>query len=175
MENILVFDLETQKGFNEIGRDRLDLMQISIGCIYKVLNNQYCFYTEEEVDKLIEELKQSTQVIGFNLIDFDYLVLKPYSNFNLNQLNTLDLMLKVKEILGFRVSLDNLTRSTLGEGKVANGYQALIWVKEGNWEKLKKYCQEDVRLTYELYKFGKEKGYVNFKDKDEIKKIFISW
>ena len=52
-------------------------------------------------------------------------MLQPHIGFNLAQLDVLDLMDEVERGLGFRVSLDNLSRATLGVGKTGMGLEAI--------------------------------------------------
>ncbi|MDE6733965.1 MAG: hypothetical protein K2J64_00670, partial [Desulfovibrio sp.] len=78
---------------------------------------------------------------------------------------SLDLLLRIHERLGYRVSLGNLGEATLGEPKSADGLQALKWWKEGRLEDIAAYCRKDVELTRRLYLFGLENGYVLFSNK----------
>jgi len=39
------------------------------------------------------------------------------------------------------------------------------------------YCKQDVKVTKELYEFGREKGYVQFRDKrsHRLRKVSVRW
>ena len=63
---------------------------------------------------------------------------------------------------GFRVSLDNLAKNTLGLAKSADGLQALEWFRQGRIQEVEEYCLKDVEVTKKLYEFGKENGHVKF-------------
>ena len=62
--------------------------------------------------------------MGFNIIPFDYKVLSGLSNFDFSSLPTLDILIKVHERLGYRLSLDHLAFETLGCKKSADGLMA---------------------------------------------------
>lgn len=69
-------------------------------------------YEEEDIPALISELRAADQIIGYNILGFDYSVLAPYTDVNLSTLPTLDLMTYLHPILGFRPKLDSLAAAT---------------------------------------------------------------
>jgi DEAD/DEAH box helicase domain-containing protein len=153
---IVVFDLETQRSFDEVGgRSQFDKLGVSIGVIYRYETDEFVVVTEEEVGRLIEILLDADLVIGYNVKGFDYEVLRGYTDEDLQNLPTLDLMLHLEERLGFRPKLDSVVMPTLDTGKSADGLQALEWWRSGEVDKIIEYCREDVRVTKELYEFGK--------------------
>jgi len=141
------------------------------------LTGKFKNYTEPQVFYLIEDLFQADTVIGFNLIQFDYRVLRPYTTKDFSQLKTIDMLLHIREKLGFRVSLDSLAQATLGTGKSADGLQAVKWYREGKMDALAAYCKDDVEITCRLYEYGKHNGYVYYQDRysGKKKKILVSW
>ena len=90
--DILFFDLETQHSFQEVGgRDFIEKLRVSVAVTYSSLTGEYKSYTEPRVFYLIEDLFSADTVVGFNLIHFDYRVLKPYAAKDLSQLKLLDI------------------------------------------------------------------------------------
>jgi len=177
-QEILFFDLETQHSFEEVGgRDFVEKLLVSVAVTYSSLKGEFKSYTEPQVFYLIEEVFEADTIIGFNLINFDYRVLKPYTAKDLSQLKTIDMFLHVRNRLGFRVSLDSLAQATLGTGKSADGLQAIRWFREGKIDELIAYCRDDVEITRRLYEFGKENGYVYYQDRfsGEKKKVSVNW
>ena len=175
---ILFFDLETQHSFQEVGgRDHLEKLLVSVAVTYSSLTKEFKSYTEAQVFHLIEDLFQADTIVGFNLIHFDYRVLKPYTPKDFSQLKTIDMLLLIRDRLGFRVSLDSLAQATLGTGKSADGLQAIRWYGEGKIDELIAYCKDDVEITYRLYEYGKENGYVYYQDRysGRNKKILVNW
>ena len=51
------------------------------------------------------------------------------------------------------------------------------WFREGLGEEVKKYCLDDVRLTRDLFEYGKKNGHVMFKSfiDNKIHSIPVSW
>jgi DEAD/DEAH box helicase domain-containing protein len=161
-----VFDLETKYSALEVGGwHQADKMGISVAVIYDSLLNDYVTYLEDEVEQLIEHLLQLDLVVGFNNRRFDNHVLAGYTNKNLSKMAILDLLEVVKNRLGYRLSLDRLARHTLGTKKTADGLQALEWYKQGEIEKISRYCKKDVAITRDLLLHGLEHGFLLFQNK----------
>jgi DEAD/DEAH box helicase domain-containing protein len=176
----VVFDIETQYLAGEIpgGWSNLPGMRLSCAVVYDVDQDKYYVYREESVQALIAHLKASTQVIGFNSLRFDYGVLQGYAAFPLASLPTLDLMVEIQKKLNHRLSLAHLAQHTLGGAeKSADGLLAVQWWREGKYDQVIEYCKMDVKLTHDLWKYGREKGHVLFKHKQsgEIVKCPIQW
>jgi DEAD/DEAH box helicase domain-containing protein len=64
-------------------------------------------------------------------------------------------MKDLEERLGFRPKLDSVVVPTLGVAKSADGLQALEWWRRGEVDRIIEYCRDDVRVTRDLYDFGK--------------------
>ena len=76
----------------------------------------------------------------------------------------LDLMDSVKENVGFRLKLNDIAQATLDNiEKSAEGLQAIRWWKEGKIDEIKKYCEQDVRVTKEVYDFGRKNKQLFYK------------
>lgn len=177
MSSPIVLDLETQKSFHEVGHDPRKL-KVSVVGIYDYATDEYKIYRENQLSKLFKQLEQASCIIGFNIDKFDMPVLSPYYVGNISQFKTLDILTEVEKALGHRLALDDLVKTTLHLNKTGHGLLALDYFAKGEWEKLEKYCLDDVRITKELYEFGKRekklmyntyKGLVEFPVEFEIK------
>jgi len=181
MENqkrILYFDLETQKSATEVGGwQNIHLMMVSVAVLFDSLEDRFYIFTEEHIDRLIEHFAKADCVVGFNLKRFDYTVLTPYTNQNLHEIPTFDMLEDIYNRLGYRLSLDHLVRETLNKEKSADGLQALEWFKAGEIEKLTEYCKHDVILTRDLFLYGLEKGYLVYRNKkqNERVRLLVDW
>ena len=159
--DVVVFDLETQRSFQDVGgRTAMRQLGMSVGVVYSFRDDRFQSYLEPQATQLIAALRQAELVIGFNLLGFDYEVLKGYQDVPLEKAPTLDIMADLHAKLGFRPKLDSVVQATLGAAKTADGLQALAWWKEGRLDLIEKYCTEDVRLTRDLYLFGKRNRHV---------------
>ncbi len=175
MEDIIVFDLETKKSFEEVGgKNNLAALGVSVLAAYSYNQNKFFVFEEKELPDFEKLLRRAKLVVGFNIRDFDLPVFTPYTSLNLKHLNILDLLDDIVEQVGFRVGLNNLAQATLGVAKSADALQALIWYKEGRIKEIKEYCLQDVKLTRELFDYGRKNGQVFFVSKKTNEKITAS-
>lgn len=152
----LVFDIETQTAnftFDEAG---LKTARISVVVVYDYADGQYKTFMEENIAELWPLLEKADRVIGYNIVHFDLPVLNNYYSGDLLKLPNLDLIIPVREALGFRLKLNDIAKATLKVEKSADGLQAVKWWAEGNVEDIKKYCEQDVRVTKDIYEFGRK-------------------
>jgi DEAD/DEAH box helicase domain-containing protein len=160
---ILFLDIETQRGAEEVGGwHNKHLMRVAAAVVYDSLEDSYQVFQEEDVHGLIEKLKTGELIVGFNVADFDYQVLKAYTSFRFPQLRTFDILQEVHRQLGYRLSLGHLAHKTLNAEKPADGLQSLQWFKEGRIEEVIAYCKKDVEITRDLFLFGMAHGYLLF-------------
>lgn len=158
MAEKLVLDLETQRDFASVEGRRLELLGVSVVGVYSYTEHRYDAYVEADLPNLAPRLQAAELLIGFNIRRFDLPVLQPYLTYNGAALPMLDIMEEVVKHLGHRLSLDALSQATLGRGKSGSGLDALRWYKEGRMDLITQYCLEDVKLTKELYDYGKQHG-----------------
>ncbi len=170
-------DLETQKLAGEVGGwQNKHLMRVSVAVIYDETEKDFLVFRESEIGKLLECLKKYDLIVGFNIKKFDYAVLAPYSTTDLSELPTFDILEEIYRSTGRRVSLDNLSIATLGEGKIANGVEAVRWFRSNNWNNLIEYCKKDVEITRKLFYFAIEKKYLLAVNKGKrVVKISTPW
>lgn len=159
----VVFDIETQNTFAEVNND-FKKLKISVVSIYRTDTNSYHSFLENELNQLWPILEKSDRLIGYNSEHFDIPVLSNYYLGDLTQLPHLDIMKEVKAALGFRLKLADLAEATLDNvTKSADGLQAIRWWREGKLDEIKKYCEQDVRVTKEVYDFGKQNSQLFYK------------
>ncbi|MFH0952503.1 MAG: ribonuclease H-like domain-containing protein [Patescibacteria group bacterium] len=187
MLNEVVLDLETKNSFSQ-ARDKSDgRLFVSLVGIYRYEDDSYSVYLENELNKLWPVLERADRIIGFNTHGFDFPVLQNYYPGSFKSFPSLDMMDDVLAALGFRVSLNNLAKGTLNQEKSGDGLQAIRLWQEQKIDELSAYCLQDVRLTKELYEYGKKNGIlkyeskigqgeakVNFSPPDEIKKVNLT-
>ena len=163
---IQYFDLETQKSADDVGGwGNIHKMRLAVGVVWDSIDQDYFVYEEKDAKILVEKLQTADLVIGFNVIGFDYTVLQPYSDFDLQEINTFDMLVDVKKLLNFRLSLNHLAQHTLNVKKSADGLMSLQWYKEGKIDKIIHYCKQDVEITRDLFLYGEEHGYVNYQSR----------
>ena len=176
--NYVFFDLESQNLFDDVGgRGNIDKLKVACGVTYSAEKNDFTVYWEKDVPALVAELKSATKVIGFNLLGFDYLVLKPYApETRFASIPTLDMLLELQKTLGFRIGLDSIASATLGATKTADGIKSVEWFRNGELEKVAEYCKADVDITRRVFEFGRDNGYIFYKSRLGSKlKVDVKW
>lgn len=159
----VVFDIETQNTFAEVNND-FKKLRISVVSIYRSDTDSYHSFEEKELGQLWPILEKADRLIGYNSEHFDLPILGNYYLGDLAKLPHLDIMKEVKESIGIRLKLSDLAAATLDDiNKTADGLQALRWWKEGKIAEIKKYCEQDVRVTKEIYDFGRQNGQLFYK------------
>jgi DEAD/DEAH box helicase domain-containing protein len=176
--SLVFFDLESQNLFDDVGgRENIDKLRVACGVTWSTQRNDFAVYWEKDVSALLEELKSATRVIGFNLRGFDYLVLQPYApDMRFASLPTLDMLLDLQKILGFRISLDSVASASLGATKTADGVKSVEWFRAGELDKVAEYCKADVDITRRVYEFGRDNGHIFYRSKLGSKlKVDVKW
>ena len=174
---VLYFDLETQKSAEDVdGWGNIHLMGLAVGVVWDSMEQKYFSYLENEASKLVEKLRTANLVVGFNVKKFDYGVLQPYADFDLHEITTFDMLDDIKVKLNHRLSLNHLAENTLNSKKSADGLISLQWYKEGKIDKIVEYCQQDVKVTRDLFEYGEKHGYIKYKTRSGVAKdLKVDW
>jgi DEAD/DEAH box helicase domain-containing protein len=170
----IVFDIETANVLPSMSRQDIEKLDIAIVCIHDSETDTYSSYTVPELPQLWPIIERADMLIGFNSNSFDIPLLNKYYPGDLTRIRSLDLLVEVHEALGRRIRLNTLAEATLGRGKSGHGLEAVEWWQKGEVEKVRAYCEDDVRITKELYDYAREHGHVKYKDLNQIKDIKLS-
>jgi hypothetical protein len=162
----VVFDIETQNFFNDV--ERIDLALVAI---YEYENDKYSSYLENELHKLWPILERAELLIGFNSDHFDIPVLNKYYSGDLTKIKSLDILKEIKDAYGRRMKLDQLAEGTLGKNKSGHGLEVLKWWKDGEVEKIRQYCVDDVKITKEIYDYALANNKLLFKEAGVVKEV----
>lgn len=175
--NIVYFDLESQKLFEDVGGRDASKLLLACGVTWSTERNDFAVYWENEAAALVAELKDADRVIGFNIVNFDYEVLKPYApTVNFRSFRSTDMLQDIFRTLNFRLSLDSIAKATLGTAKTADGLQSVQWYRNGELDKVAEYCKADVDITRRVYEFGRENGFVYYYSRLGSKlKVAVNW
>jgi DEAD/DEAH box helicase domain-containing protein len=170
MHKEVVLDIETQNSFADVGGLLHDKLKISLVGVYFYETDEYASYLEHELPNLWPRLEHADRIIGYNTKGFDYLVMNSYYPGDLSAFPSLDILEEISKALGFRVKLDDVAAATLGYGKSGHGLQAIEFFRKGDLQKLRDYCLMDVKITKEVYEYGRERGELFFFDRAGVKK-----
>lgn len=174
-QHYLVFDIETQRIVQDVGGwENIDKLGVSVACAYDSKTDQYLSFRENELSRMFD-LFQERLVIGYNIRGFDLPVLAPYG-LDYKNLDVFDIMYDLESLTRQRfLKLEAVARGTLGYGKSADGLQAVEWWKTGEIEKIIEYCMQDVKVTKEVFEFGRQNGFVRIQrsENEETKQEFL--
>ena len=81
------------------------------------------------------------------------------------RLPTIDLLAEIERCLGFRIKLDDVAQATLGVGKSGHGLMAVEYWRNGELDKLRDYCLQDVKVTRDIYEYALQNGRVSFNNR----------
>lgn len=194
----VVFDIETKSLFGDNGASEPGHLGVSIVSAYRreiddegneKKGEMESFWDEEakNVDggvlgfsKLWEWFEGADRIIGFNTLDFDVPALAPvFAGKNIYALPHFDILDKIRNVLGHRLSLDAIAKETLSYTKIDDGLNAVKYWKSQRPEdmaRLRKYCEMDVVVTTDVYKYGLKHGKLKFKDKwNEVREVEVDF
>ena len=168
---VVTFDIETISDSAVFGRVDVAEQELTVVGIHDSETGEYSSYLKEDLPKLWAILERTDMLVGFNSDSFDIPLLNRYYPGDLTKIKSLDLLTEVYKSLGRRIRLDSLAKATLGRGKTGEGLKAMDWWREGLFDKVRKYCIEDVRLTRELYEYALKHKSMKYKDLREVRDI----
>jgi DEAD/DEAH box helicase domain-containing protein len=176
--HFLVIDVETKQLVQDVGGwDHVDKLGISVACAYDSKTDQFTSYTEDKLKDLID-LCEDRLVVGYNIRGFDLPVMVPYG-LDVKKLDVFDIMYDLEALTRQRfLKLDYVAKGTLGLGKSADGLQAVEWWKQGQIQKIIDYCIQDVRVTRDVFQFGRQNGFVKIQrseDADKKSQVAVQW
>lgn len=180
MSDTLVIDIETKRSFADVGgRENLPALGVSVVGVYSYARGAFEAFEESQLRDFEKTLQGADHVIGFNIRQFDIPVLEPHlaRTHAFSGAALTDIFEDAVNFLGHRVGLNALAKATLGIAKSGDGLEALRWYKEGRIDEVKKYCLDDVRITRDLWEYGKERGHVLFESftDGKIHSIPVAW
>jgi DEAD/DEAH box helicase domain-containing protein len=165
MSNEVVLDIETKNTFQDVGGFFPTKLNVSVVVAYYYEFDEYRHYLEDDLPRLYNDLERSGRIITYNGIGFDMPVLNQHYAGDLLQLPQCDMLAIIRESLGFRIKLDDVASATIGTKKSAHGLLAVKWWKEGKYQEVIDYCQQDVKVTKDVYEFGVKNGFILFDDR----------
>lgn len=160
----VVFDIETKNIFQDVGKADPSLLDLAVICIYDSKTDAYTGYFQEELQKLWPIIEKADALVGYNSDHFDIPILNKYYPGDLTKIKSIDLLKEIKIASGKRLSLNAVAEATLGAKKTGNGLDSYRWWKQGEYQKVKDYCVNDVKLTKDLYEYMKQNKKVSYSD-----------
>ncbi len=170
---VITFDIETSNILPPTSRNDLSQLDLSIVGIHDSETNEFSSYSKEELPQLWPIIEKTDMLVGYNSDAFDIPILNKYYAGDLSKIRSLDLMVEVQKALGRRLRLQSLAEATLKAGKSGDGLKAIEWWAKGEYQKVRDYCIEDVRITRKLFDYALKNGLLKYKDLNTIRDIKI--
>ncbi len=167
----IVFDIETKNFFHDVGSSDPRDLDIALVAIHDSETDTYSSYLEDELNRLWPILERADMIIGFTSEHFDLPLLNKYYPGDLSKIKHLDILKEIKTSYGRRMKLDQLAEGTLGKNKSGHGSDATKWWHDGEIDRVREYCIDDVRLTKELYDYARANQKLIFKEGGQLKEI----
>jgi len=168
----LVLDIETS-GLHSIEA------RITCISIYNINTKNIISFCEEDEEKILKDfwnfIKEEDKIITFNGDAFDIPFILKRSLIKkviMKKLaNTLDLR---KIVNSFYTNYNKFEKGTLSDWakilgfgeKKSNGKAVLAMFEAKDWKGIRDHCEEDVKLTYQLYKRSKEVNLIGDEDEE---------
>ena len=169
----ITFDCETKNTFQDANSTEAKDLDLSVVCIHDSLTGECSSFFEQDLNKLWPILENADMLISFNGEHFDIPLLNKYYSGDLTKIKHIDLMKEVKKSIGRRIKLDTLAGATLGIKKSGHGLEAIEWWRNGELDKLVKYCIDDVKITRELYDYALKNKHLKYTDNGVVKDMKI--
>jgi DEAD/DEAH box helicase domain-containing protein len=170
---IITFDIETKNIFQDVGSSDPAALDVSVVGVHDSESGEYTGFLEKDFPKMWPLFEHADAIVSFNGDHFDIPILNKYYHGDLSKIKSIDLMVEVQKVLGRRIKLDTLAEATLGKKKSGNGLDAVTWWRNGEIEKVMRYCLDDVRVTRELFEYMLDHKSVKYRDLGIIKELKI--
>lgn len=171
---IITLDIETKNFFQDVGSNDPASLDISVVCIHDSLDDSYQSFLEADLRKLWPILEQADGIVTWNGDHFDIPLLNKYYSGDLSKIRSIDLMKEVQTVLGRRLKLDSVAQATLGIGKSGNGMDAVTWWRNGEVDKVIKYCIDDVKVTRQIYDYAVANKHLKYKDGVAMREVKLN-
>lgn len=174
----VVFDIETRNAFADVGKNDPTLLDIALVAIHDSETDKYSTYLEEELGQLWPILERTDILIGYNSEHFDIPLLNKYYPGDLSKIKSLDILKEIRNTYGRRMKLQQIVEGTFDKSKSGHGLDTVKWWKEGDIEKIRNYCIDDVKLTKEVYEYAIANNKLFFREggaNNEIKLDTSKW
>jgi DEAD/DEAH box helicase domain-containing protein len=171
--NYLVFDIETANSFQDVGSHDSTKLDLALVGVYEKKTDQYTSYVESELPELWKLMESVDMLVGFNSISFDLPLLNKYYPGDLATIPHLDILVEVHEALGRRVGLQAIAEGTLKAKKGGSGLESIQWWRNGEVEKVRKYCLKDVEITKRVFEYALEKKSLKYSDFGRAREIAL--
>ena len=174
----IILDIESKRTKDEVGGwVNKHKMGIAVLCAkYLDTGEEFIFSDQYEGARPLSDLYgflNNNVLIGHNIKTFDYRLIQEEVAKTTNE----KLANALIDTARMKLSLGSISEALFGTHKQMNGADAPLTWREGEEGKKKvaEYCMDDVRKTYEVFKYGLTNGYIMYM-KDGMKmRVDVDW
>jgi DEAD/DEAH box helicase domain-containing protein len=170
---VITFDIETANWFGN-GASEPSELEIALVGMHDSATDTYDSFLVPELTRMWKVLEEADLLVGYNSDHFDIPLLNKYYPGDLTKIPSVDLMKEIYDVLGRRVRLDAVADGTLGKKKSGHGGQSLVWWRNGEVEKVRKYCLKDVELTRNLYDHALKNGSLKYRELGSLHEVKLN-
>lgn len=170
---VITFDIETANWFGN-GASEPSELEIALVGMHDSLTDSYDSFLVPELTRMWKVLEEADLLVGYNSDHFDIPLLNKYYPGDLTKIPNIDLMKEIYDVLGRRIRLDAVADGTLGKKKSGHGGQSLVWWRNGEVEKVRKYCLKDVELTRNLYDHALKNGSLKYRELGSLHEVKLN-
>ena len=170
----IIFDIETRNIFADVGSDKAEDLDISVLSLYDSETNKYYSFLQEDFEKMWPFFEKADLLVTYNGEHFDIPLLQKYTDkIDLWKIKHIDIFKEIREVTGKKLGLDGVAGTALNISKSANGLQAVAWWNSGEIDKIIKYCEQDVKVTKDLYDYAFQNSKIFYTDRNTGEKIEV--
>lgn len=178
----IYLDTESQRGPEEVsgGWENIPAFGLAVAVTWDAAFG-FREWFEPDALRLLEELARFPRLVTFNGNRFDLPLLSAYGATQALLPRSFDVLADLRRRLGFRVSLEDLARATLGRGKGGSGEQAIRWWRSGDpalRRRVVEYCRQDVEILRACVEYGRRHGFVFIPGPDAAasrQRVYVAW
>jgi DEAD/DEAH box helicase domain-containing protein len=175
----IYLDVETERLADEVkgGWENIRAFGLTVAVTWDA-GHDFRDWFVGDAGRLIEELAAFDRVVTFNGNRFDLEVLSAFGDVRALREKSLDVLADLKRRLGFRVSLQNVAKSTLGKEKTGSGLDAVQWWRSGDpvlRQRVVDYCRMDVEILRDLVVYARREGYVRVPSQGRDLPVYVAW
>ena len=124
------------------------------------------------------------QIVGHNIKKFDLPILRDSLDcwaageiMHKSKTLIIDTSSLLRSIIGHPVPLSDVVHHTLGRDKLMNSHDAPFEWRKGQYGKVAKYCLDDAKLSYDLWRHGQTEGLVKARSRDTgaVTEYEVNW